>query len=316
MLRLDAAIAGLAAEQDGLATRAQLHELGLTDREITRRVAAGVLRAVHRGVFLHTAVPVTKRTRLRAALLACGPSAVLSHRSAAVLHRFDGIGRARPELTVCDTTKPKLADATVHRTDRLEPPDRCLVEGLPATSRARTLLDLGAVAPFEVVEHAAQVAIIEKLVSLRELVAVVDRLGGPGRRGTAALRAFLRHSVPDDRLASMLEHDLLELIGRAGVPMPQLQYRVVCADGRVVVLDFAWPEFAIAIEADGHRWHATRTQLEHDLARRRSIVASGWTHYAYGWGDVHGNAPVVIAEIQRSLSPFVPRGYGRRQRAG
>lgn len=302
MLRLDAAIARLAAHQDSLATRQQLREVGLTDEAIDVRLEAGVLRSVHQGVLHHTAAPFTHRTRLRAAVMACGPTAVLSHRSAAVLHRFDGIRRVRPELTVCGTTLPKLTDVTIHRSDTLEALDRTTVDGLPVTSRARSLLDLGAVVPYEVVEHAVQVAIIECLVTLPELVAVLDRLGKPGRRGTASLRAVLRAAIPDERLASMLEHALYELIERAGVPLPVLQYRLVCADGRVVVLDFAWPELRLAIEADGHRWHATRKQLESDLARRRSIAGTGWTHHAYGWGDVHDRPMLVIPEIARSLS--------------
>ena len=226
-----------------------------------------------------------------------------------MLHGFDGIRRVRPELTVCGTTMPKLSDATIHRTDTLDWVDRCVVNGIPTTSRARTLLDLGAVVPYELVEHAVQVAIIERLVTLQDLLAVLDRLGKPGRRGTAPLRAVIRAAIPDERLASMLEHALYELIKRAGVPLPVLQYRLVCADGRVVVLDFAWPELCLAIEADGHRWHATRKQLESDLARRRSIVGTGWTHHAYGWGDVHDRPTLVVPEITRSLSLLVPGRY-------
>lgn len=302
MLRLDAAIARPAAQQDGLATREQLRAVGLTDREIDLRLKAGIITAVYPGVFHHAAAPFTPRTRLRAAQLACGPTALISHRSAAALHGFDGILRVRPELTVCDTTLPKVDNVTIHRTDTLDVADRCLVNGTPCTSRPRTLLDLGAVIPYELVEHAVQVAIVERLVSERDLLAVVDRLGKRGRRGTASLRAVLRAAIPDERLASMLEHDTLALIERAGVPTPVLQHRLVCADGRIVILDFAWPELRVAIEADGHRWHATRKQLEADLARRRSIVASGWDHYAYGWGDVHQRPTTTLAEIARSLS--------------
>ena len=129
---------------------------------------------------------------------------------------------------------------------------------------------------------------------------MLDRLGKPGRRGTAALRATVRGSIPDERLQSMLEHDLHELIKLAGVPAPELQYELVCADGTVVHLDFAFPELHIGAEADGRRWHATRAQLEHDLKRRRSIQASGWDHSSYGWGDVHHRKLAVIAEF-RSL---------------
>jgi hypothetical protein len=170
------------------------------------------------------------------------------------------------------------------------------------TSEARTILDLGAVVPFEVVERVIDVAIVEKRVTEAALISVLDRLGGSGRRGTAALRAVLLAGLPDDRLQSVLEHDLHQLILRAGVPAPVLQHPLVCADGRVVYLDFAWPDLLIAIEADGFRWHSTRPQLARDRARRRSIEATGWHHYAYGWGEVHDGAAAVVAEIARLLS--------------
>jgi hypothetical protein len=301
MLRLDAALARPAARQLGLATREQLRDVGLTDRQVDLRIDAGVLRIIHERVLHHTAWPFTHETRLLAAALACGPTAVLSHRSAAVLHGFEGVLRVRPELTVVGTMRPKLRDVTLHRTDTLDAIDRTTVGVLPVTSRARTLLDLGAVVPFEVVYEAVHAAFVDKLITHRELLSVLDRVGKRGRRGTASLRAILREALPDERLASMLERDILRLIRRAAVPEPELQYRLVCADGRVVVLDFAWPDLRFAIEADGHRWHSTPKKLEADNARRRSIRATGWTLDAYGFGDVHGRHLAVIAEIERSL---------------
>ena len=299
MLRLDAAIARPAVKQHGLATREQLRQLGMSDDGIDNRIEAGLLRRTpFRGVLHHAATPFTERTRLLAPILAVGPNAAASHRSSAVLHRYDGIRRFRPEITVCDTTMPKLAGVTVHRTDTLDAIDRCVIDGVPATGGPRTCLDLGAVLPFEVIEHVVQVAIIEKRLSELDLIAVLDRLGKPGRRGTASLRAIVHGSIPDERLQSMLEHELHTLILHAGVPLPELQYELVCADGTVVVLDFAWPALRLGVEAHGLRWHATRAQLERDLKRTRSVQATGWNHYAYGWGDVRDRAAGVIAELK------------------
>ena len=270
MQRLDAVLARPAAHRIGLATRSDLRDLGLTDAVIDRRIEAGVLRAIYPGVLHHAAWPFTHETRQLAATMACGPTAVLSHRSAAALHGFDGIRRVRPEITVVGTVLPKVRDATIHRTDTLATVDRVMVGPLPATSRARTLLDLGAVAPFEVVHRVVHRACVDGLIDERALLAALDRVGKRGRRGTASLRAILREELPDERLASMLEHDLLVLIRRAGGD-PVLQHRLVCSDGRVVYLDFAWPDLRFAIEANGHRWHVTAPKQEADNARRRAI---------------------------------------------
>jgi hypothetical protein len=297
MLRHDVAIARPAAPNSGLATRAELRERGLTDEAIDVRIEAGLLVPQHRGVLRHAVVPYTERTRLLGAVKACGPTAVASHRSAAVMHGLEGIRRFRPEITVCDTTKPRAREITIHRTNVLDAVDRAVVGGIPVTALPRTLLDLAAVTPFDVFVHAAEVSVINRQVGIVDLVAVLDRLGKPGRRGTAPMRRFVREAIPDERLASILERDLLRLIQISGLPEPALQMAVRCPDGADVVLDFAWPQLGLAVEADGHRWHATRADLERDLARRRKIRAAGWDHYAYGWGDVHDRPDTVVAEL-------------------
>lgn len=304
-MRHDAALARLAAAQIGLATTKQAIDEGLSRSALARRREAGLLVPTgHRGVLRHAAVPFTERTKLQAAVLACGPAAVASHRSAGMLHGFE-VRRFRPEVTVCDTTMPKAHGIAVHRTNRLDPLDVRVVDRIPCTSRARTALDLGAVLPWEVYEEVLQVAVITKRLSFVDLVAVLERLGGKGRRGAAKLRAFLRYSVPDSRLASLLELLVLEVVRELSAREPVLQHELVCIDGRVVVLDMAWPDERIAVEANGHRWHATRKQLDDDEARRRSIRASGYAYDAFTWSDVHEHRERTKVELARSLSPLL-----------
>lgn len=301
MLRLDAALARPVAHNDGLATRKQLRAIGMTDRSVDRHIEAGILRIVHPGVLHHTAVPFTDRTRLRAAVLAAGEGAVGSHRSAAVLHGFEGVRRYRPEILVPGTRMPRLEGVTVHRTSHLPAADVTTVGGLPVTAKGRTILGLGAVLPYDVVEEVVHTALIAKRVGVGELVACLERAGRRGRDGTAALRAIVTGELPDERLQSILERDLHRLLVRSGVLPPVLQHRLVLDDGSEVVLDFAWPHLRIAVEADGHRWHATRKQLERDLARSRAIQRLGWAHHRYGWDDVHGRPLPTIAEFQHLL---------------
>ncbi len=64
-------------------------------------------------------------------------------RSAGRLWGLRDVPRLKPEITVCDTTKPRLRDVVVHRTDTLDAVDVAEVDGIAVTSPARTLLDLG-----------------------------------------------------------------------------------------------------------------------------------------------------------------------------
>jgi hypothetical protein len=137
------AIAGLASRQHGVICVAQLHDLGLDKHGIRRRLASGFLHPVHRGVFSVGVTIVSLRGRYLAAVVACGTGAALSHRSAADLWGL------RPNATRLEVTVPAKRPGPpwveVHRTRVLAPQDFTTRDGIPVTSVARTLLDLGAV---------------------------------------------------------------------------------------------------------------------------------------------------------------------------
>lgn len=305
MDRADGITARLAAGHNGMLTRPILRAGGLTDRQIDLQVEAGVLVTMSRGAYRHAAVDLDWRVRLTAAVLAAGEGAVGSHRSAGRLHRLDDVPRWRPEITVPTLDLPIVGGAHVHRTNLLDPLDVTEVDGIPCTALPRTLLDLGGVLPYELVEHIVQVAMIRKQIAPPALLGVLERVGGRGRRGTASLRAIIRHALPDDRIESLLEHLLhellLEVCRELGIEAPEVQFELVCADGRKVRLDFAWPRRRHAIEADGLRWHGTRRQRERDAARTASIEATAWRRDGLGWTAVHDRPAATKHELRRLL---------------
>lgn len=237
------------------------------------------------------------------ALLAAGPGCAASHRAAARMHRLDLPVRSPIELTVPASDLPRQRGCRIHRTNLLEHLDVVQVRSMPVTSVARTLLDLGAVVPVALVEQAAQAAIIERAVGLGDLVSVLERVGGRGRRGTAALRAVVRGSLPDERLESVLEHALHRLLLQLPGPSAVPQFELAVGPSHTVRLDFAWPDRRIAVEADGHRWHATRRDLTRDLQRSRAIQAAGWRHHRFGWSDIRERPDATLAELRRVLNP-------------
>src|SRR2546422_13155 len=93
------ALATLAAQQHGVVSTTQLRQLGLDRAAANRRATAGLLHPLHRGVYAVGHASVSIRGRYLAAVLACGPGAVLSHRSAADLWGLRA-GSGRIELTV------------------------------------------------------------------------------------------------------------------------------------------------------------------------------------------------------------------------
>jgi hypothetical protein len=77
---LDVRIAQLADRQHGVVSLGQFEAQGLSASAVRMRVAAGRLHRVYRGVYAVGRGRLDLRGRRMAAVLACGPGAVLSHR--------------------------------------------------------------------------------------------------------------------------------------------------------------------------------------------------------------------------------------------
>ena len=127
----DRAIAALAERQHGLVTRPQALERGLTESAIGRRLAAGRWKRVHSGVYRLAGAERTWEQELRAHLLAAGPGAVASHRSAATLLGLPGI-EPKFEITVARCHTYTGAGLEVHRASLVEGVDRARRRGAAA----------------------------------------------------------------------------------------------------------------------------------------------------------------------------------------
>src|SRR4051794_23560054 len=137
------AIEARAERQHGVVTRAQLLADGIGRRAIDRRITTGLLRPLHRSVFAVGHRALRREAWWMAAVLAAGPGAALSHRSAAAFWRIRNDGRTRIEISV-----PKHRRSTprleMHAID-MAADDVTIEDGIRVTTPARTLFDLAAV---------------------------------------------------------------------------------------------------------------------------------------------------------------------------
>jgi very-short-patch-repair endonuclease len=99
----------------------------------------------------------------------------------------------------------------------------------------------------------------------------------------------------------VLEARLWKLLRRSRLPRPILQYEV--RDGRRLVarVDFAWPDRAVAVEADGYRFHGDVAAWGRDLRRRNELTGRGWRVVHVTWADVTRRPDEVLAVIGRAL---------------
>ena len=136
-------IAELAANQHGVLAAHQLATAGLPDYSVTRRVKAGRLHRLHRGVYAVGHTNLSFEGRCTAAALAVGDSAVVSHRSAAPVWGFLPQHTDRIDVTVPgDGGRRKRRGITVHRSSSLIAGVVTRRNGVPVTKPARTLRDL------------------------------------------------------------------------------------------------------------------------------------------------------------------------------
>ena len=149
----DLRLADLAARQHAVVKRSQLLEHGYTDNAIGRRLRAGWLVRVHRGVFAVGRQPLTLHGRFLAAIFSAGAGAVLSHLSAAVLWNLLHERGPRIDVTVPGGARKGGRTVIVHRSP-LSEAERTIRHGIPVTTPARTVLDLAAVVSARQLERA------------------------------------------------------------------------------------------------------------------------------------------------------------------
>jgi Protein of unknown function (DUF559) len=302
--RPDAAVAALAVRQHGVVARAQLVEIGLGHRAIDHRIEVGRLHPVHRGVYAVGHRRLTREGAWMAAVLAAGPEAVLSHRSAAVLWGIRNTERAAVELT--SPRKCRRPRIQAHRAVLL--PDEIDRErGIPVTTPARTLLDLAEVLTPDKLERAVNEAEVRRLTSPVSLDALVA--WHATRRGTAAIRRILEHhaEIGETITRSELEGRFLALVDAYDLPRPKVNRPSEHGE-----LDVRWPDERLIVELDGFATHGTREAFERDRARDRALQAAGFRVIRITWRQLHHDAHTIAAQLSALLAATPPPRSARR----
>jgi very-short-patch-repair endonuclease len=294
-------VAELAATQWGVVSVDDLlNACGLTHRAVGTRVARGHLHPLHRGVYAVGHPNPPRDGHFLAAVKACGPTAVLSHLSAAAVHGFFTWDDRYPEVTV--RSYRSHAGIRIHRAATLDPADVVRHHKLPLTSPARTLADLAAYLDATPLRRAVRHAQSLGLTTPGELLATVERLGP--RRGTRRLSALLATGPAPTR--SELEDVVLDLILSGGFAHPDVNRPIRIEDQRVVP-DFRWPAQRLIVEADGAAWHDNRLAREHDAERQALLEASGERVLRVTWRDALTARARTLARLRAAGAPILDR---------
>jgi hypothetical protein len=261
-------LAGLAERQHGVVSVRQLEtSLGYSASAVKREVAAGRLHRLHRGVYAIGHRRLSTHGRCLAAVLACGPEALLSHGSAAWLW---GIARFGPAPLAVTSPVPRRPHPPIrlHHSRILSAADRGLEEGVPVTALPRTLLDCAGEFRFSQLQRMLERSEELKLFDLGPVEALLARSGRHPGIGQLRRAIALYQPVPFTR--SQFERRFLAAVLRAGVPRPATNFVEAGFE-----LDVYWPEERFAVELDTYATHGTVGAFESDRLRQEDLKLAG-----------------------------------------
>lgn len=278
----------LARRQHGVVARGQLLELGVGAEAIDHRLGSGRLHRLCRGIYAVGRPETSRYGRLIAAVLSCGPTALVSHGSAGWLW---GIATWTPEIHVVmpNGVVRSYPGITAHRRLGLGEKDRREVASIPVTDPANTLIDMACGLPDSKLERAIREADRLDLVDPERLRARLDT--SPQRPGIGRLRKLL-DSETFALTDSELERRFLRLIATADLPLPKTQ---VWLNGYRV--DFYWPELGLVVETDGLRYHRTPSQQKKDRLRDQAHAAAGLIPLRFTAAQVRFESKQMMATL-------------------
>jgi very-short-patch-repair endonuclease len=289
---LDHMVAMLAGNQHGVVAVWQLLELGLSRRQVERRVEAGRLHRVFWGVYSVGHPAKTGEAREMAAVLACGDGAVLSHWTAGVRWRL-----IRPVGGPVHVTAPndrKSRRGMCSHKAQLHPHDRTKRDGIPITSVPRTLLDLAAVADERILRRAVNEAERAGRLNRGAMFQLLER--NRRTKGRKALIAVIASVSPATRRTrSDLEAAFLSLLAKHGLPRPLVNTKL-----HGIEVDFHWPGTNLIVELDSYEYHRTPHEFDNDRRRDAHLKRHGYEvlRIPDAWLD---SDPEAVAETVSAL---------------
>lgn len=294
----------------GIVTTAELAAAGLSDRRIRTLVRRGDLHHVARGVYANgpkardmLGLPDGRQLlELAATVAAIGPTAIVSHESAAYLHSIALLGRQDRTVSL---TYPPLRGGPVRTGVRLHsatvPADQITsVVGLRVTTPARTVADLTRTLEFRAGVVAADSALHKKLVTKPELQAVLGTCSRwRGTRRAAEVIAFA-----DARAESPLESIARVAFSDCNLPPPELQVWLGGAIEPIGRVDFYWRQYWTIAEVDGAlKYDGSDGPQRATLQLRRDMLLreDGYEVVHFTWDQINDSPDRVAASIRAAF---------------
>jgi hypothetical protein len=289
--------------QQGVLSRSQAAQAGLTRHVITARLQSGQWQRLHPGVYASFSGVPSRKAALWAALLRVGRDttpchdAALSHQTAAEL------------WGLIDSPAESIHISVSRKTGTLHPPGIVLhysarlpaalhpVRTPPRTRIEDTVLDLAELTRNPENAVGWGIRACQRRLTTPELLrrAMMERSRLRWRGDLAEALAEVR-----DGVHSPLERRYLRDVERAhGLPTASRQILVVRGPTRAYE-DVRYRDYGTCVELDGLVAHPADSRWL-DIRRDNANAADGIITLRYGWADVAYRPCAVAAEVARAL---------------
>lgn len=291
-----------AADHHGVFSTKEAAGFDVDGSNIRRRVAAGELIRLDRGVVGVVGVPDSWKRSARVATLSTG--GFLSHHSALHLHEVDGFGETIPEVSIPKSRAMRRPDVIIHRTTQFGRAGARMVDGIECSSVERGVLDIAGTTSQRRLEQAVDAVLRQQYCDLPDLFDTWVRHSIQGRNGCGPLRRLLeerdeKDPIPDSRWNRMVGQLLVDAL----LPTPTYEHDITSASGNFLGrVDLAYPRQRLAIELDSARWHLNRESFEQDPRRKNLITLAGWTVLTFTWSDYIEQPARLVRTVANALN--------------
>lgn len=235
----------------------------------------------------------TLRERAEAAWLWSNRRGVIAGVAASALHHARWVADDIPIEMLARSTRP--AAGVIVRNEVYAPDEVMTIHGIPVTTAARTLFDLGRHLPRDEAVMRMDALLWCWQVAVDEVLPLIDRY--PSARNIRRLKTALELS--DDGAESPRETWLRLALTDAGMRPTRTQIPVFDEKGRIVAkVDMGWEDLKVGVQYDGRQHQTDRQRYIQDLKVNRALEQQRWAMVRVIAEDRLGDS---LARVARTL---------------
>jgi predicted transcriptional regulator of viral defense system len=295
-------VAEVATAQGGVVSLKQLNREAVSSKVAADRSRAGSYHRIHRGVYTVGHRSISRYTHLRAAVLACGEGAVVSHLTAAATHGLWDRWPVLIDVTVPVEAGRKIDGVRCRRCRYPEPEEVEVRHGVAVTTVARTLVDLAGILGLKSLRKAVGRAAMRRKLDLQAVDLAIHN--AKRRRGLKALElALIPYRTKDGKVPDVRsDFETLVLPELIEMELPRPGCNVwLQIDGERFLVDFLWERERVIVETDGRETHETPTAFQDDRRRDQFLAAAGYRALRVTWDQIHGEREAVLRRVAQAL---------------